>query len=459
MEVTAAQYTLLTLLLVLYLQIRSYGYRALLHPSFWFLVIWTLSATSFLIYASVGLDYIIYFPDKLVELFNYITFTALCIGFVSWKRAKKTNQLLIQWRPVVSEPFFNKLATLLLAIGLANFLLFSSFDLAANRASKYESAMEIGLSGSLPLYQVLFNVLLGLNGPLLILSGYFIGLYFVGGGVQKLRKELFYPIILNIVQTLQIGGRSGIVASLLGLFFGFLIGLFSYQADYGLVFKKVSKYVLILFAAFTVYSGYINAVREGTDVKNSSSYARWDKHPFLAPFGSLMQYMTDHYPGYQINVKKFDVDNTPLDLGQNTFSCFLSFSVPVFSQIAGFPVSIQHLFNLKEMNVAKGNLEAIGDDWANTTRTVFYVLYIDFGYVGVFYIIFVFVVLSQYFYDRVYFGHKQSIFFIVPLLIVYKLWINTIFSNHLAGNWLAGYLYTYLIFDVLNNYSLGRYKL
>jgi hypothetical protein len=143
-------------------------------------------------------------------------------------------------------------------------------------------------------------------------------------------------------------------------------------------------------------------------------------------------------------------------MGQISLSGFTMFKVPVFSQLAGSPVSIQSTFNLKEPNYIRAHyeLESSGGPWLGATATIYYLLYDDFGYKGTFIAIFIFVLISQLIFNNVFNSEKTSFLSILPLMLIYYVWFTTIFSHTILGNWMASFLFSFIIVDIIARFRL-----
>ena len=89
--------SLIILCVTLFVQYLKYGAKSILHPTFWFFLVWIFSIISFLIYISIGFTFIIIYPDLIKELFVYIDFTCICVALLGWRKAVKINQNVIQF--------------------------------------------------------------------------------------------------------------------------------------------------------------------------------------------------------------------------------------------------------------------------------------------------------------------------------------------------------------------------
>lgn len=449
--------TLIILVLGFLIQTRLYKSRFLLHPSFWFLVIWIVSIIAFIIFNLLGLDYIIFYEDLIIELFKYISFTTLSILFFSLVSFKRVNHASIDWNPVFNVRLFKNVSLVILVLSVITFFTSSGFNIIANREQIILTNQSLALRGaSLSFMQILSNLVIGLNKPMLILSGYFICMDYAQNHykIYKLKIYYFFPLITGLINTYAIGGRAGITTTLLFIVLGMGLALFGLNINATKIIKKFAQYGIIVFVLFSFYATAVDLARE-----KAWSYTGTSAHlvnkPWLRPFAGILEYMTDHYVGYQL--RRVDSITPQLELGQISLSGFTLFSMPIFSQLAGTPISIQSTFNLYVPNPTKAHYDRVAEGylWEGATATVFYLLYDDFGYKGTYIAIFIFALISQLIFNNLFNSHKTSFLSILPITLVYYLWFSTIFSHHIVGNWMAPYLYSFLIIDIIGR--LKRY--
>ena len=455
--------TLLILILCFLIQLKYYGVKCFLHPSILFLLIWILSVISFIIYINVGLIYIIFDQSLIEELFGYVSFTALCFILASTFSYKKLKNKPVLWTPKFDEELFKIISTVILLYSLIFFFIGSGFDIVKNREQMVGNEQWTALhAGSISYLQMISSLLFGLSLPMLILSGYFIGKTYYLRYNQKLKINIkiyyFYPFINAALNTIAAGGRAGIFSSILFLIMGILLALFKYSDVSTKIIYKFLRYGLIIFISFSVFTTYVNVLREGGEVSYARSVVRWDYYPALKPFSGLLQYLTDHYPGYQLR----RVDSIPPEprLGQTSLSGFTMFSVPVVSQLLGTPISIQAAFNLYAPNTILRGLELKKANalWTNTTGTVYILLYEDFGYWGTFIAIFIFVIITQWIFNSIFLKKRTSFLPILPFILIYYFWSQTIFSHVILGNWMSGFIYSFLIADIISSYKKVSFK-
>jgi len=448
----SAYFVLILLIIGFTLQFLMYKTRFLLHPSFWFFVIWISSITSFIIYLAAGMDFIVIYEDLILELFKYISFTVVSLLFVSLLSFRKIRNYHVNWNPVFNIDHFKILTIIIFIFAASNFFLNGGFNLVKNRENAALVARAISTGGSVSSIQMIFNLVTDLNVPMLIFSGYFICKEYVKNSykISSLRIYYLLPFLTGLIRTLTVGGRAGMINTLLYMFLGFSLALFGFKTDISRVLRKLPLYGLMLFLLFSVYSTFVETARERNQTQIVSLIeSRWGNYPLLKPFAGILQYMTDHIAGYQ--ARRVDSTTPELEMGQISLSGFTMFKLPIFSQLAGAPVSIQSTFNLIEPDYIKTHyeLESSGATWIGATATIYYLLYDDFGYKGTFIAIFILVLISQLIFNRVFNHEKRSFLSILPITLIYYIWLTTIFSHTIVGNWLASFLFSFIIVDII----------
>jgi hypothetical protein len=456
MEATAYT-TLFLLILGFVLQFRMYKSKFLLHPSFWFYVIWILSLTSLITYLIAGFNYIIIYEDLLVELLNYISFTVLSLLFVSLLSFRRIKQDYVTWNPVIDSDRFKTLSIVIFIFTVINFLLNSGFNIVENRENAVLQSRSISSGGSISPLQMLFNLIIDLNVPMIIFSGYFICKEYVRNNFKISPLEIYYflPFITGLIKTLGVGGRAYIIQTLFFFVLGFYLALFGLKTDITKILRKLPQYGIILFLLFSVYSTFVEVTREKSHTQVITLIEqRWESYPWLKPFAGILQYMTDHFAGYQ--ARRVDTATPELEMGQITLSGFTMFNIPVFSQLAGTPISIQSTFNLKQPNYVRAHfeLESSGADWVGATTTIYFLFFDDFGYKGTFIAIFIWVLITQLIFNNVFHSQKSSFLSILPITLIYYVWFTTIFSHTIVGNWMASFLFSFIIVDIIARYRL-----
>jgi hypothetical protein len=170
----------------------------------------------------------------------------------------------------------------------------------------------------------------------------------------------------------------------------------------------------------------------------------------MKPVYGILEYSIFHYQGYQW--RRIDSTTPELEMGQTTFSFITDFSLPVVSQIMGERITIQKEFNLKDVDPVR-NSTRVADlnlPGSSITATVYYILYDDFGYYGVFIITFFFVGFTQKLYRNVFIHSNSNFWSVILFIAVYDLWTKTIFSHQLSGSWFNAFLYPVLFIEIVN---------
>lgn len=442
-------FTYLSLFIIvatLFLQYLKYGVKFILHPTFWFFLVWIFSIISFLIYIEIGFTFIIIYPDLIKELFVYIDFTCICVAILGWRKAGKINQNLVQFNLTINEKLIKYISLLIFIVVLVNTFQ-SSNDIVANREMGAELMKkrtdQVGKTG---LMFVLKNVALNMNLPLLVYTSYHIIKKYVTKSEIKLGYYYYLPLISMILTTVINGGRAGIISAAILFSQGTFIALFSDLLAIRPKFKKLLIPIVVFAISFTLYSTLINQLRsEKTEVDHTTE--KWEEFPILKPFSGIIQYLTDHYPGYQL--RRVDSVTPEEDYFGKTFTFVKNASIPFITQFFGTSISLESIFHLGRNDVAKVDLSDL--EWSNTTATVYLVLYDDFGYYGTFVAIFIFALVTQFFFERFYLkNHKTYISTIFMYTMLIYLWSNSIFSHHISDNWLLTFYYYFLMVDLLN---------
>ena len=452
--------TLVILLVVFVILLKKYGKLLIIHPSIWFLSTWIMSTFSLLIFIVLDFDWIFFYNNLIIELLNYIAFTAICF-LVIGLHYKKTNYRTI-WSVRVPLSFFKLFSIVVFVLNVA-LLLNQGFDLASNRIEMLGNERLAYETGQLPIFKLLTNIITSFNKPLLIYSGYKISYLFLNKKILP-GKSLYYflPILSEIISTLSIGGRAGMIYMMVNLFFG--IGIALSTKSKNLIFDK-RKFIissLILASSFGVYSTTINILRAEFD--NGTYESKFEGYKILETFSGIFQYMTDHYPGYQL--RRTESENEPKTYGEFTFSGITAISIPFSSQIAGKPVSIQTIFGLNAVSRERDfslKRASLGYLWPNTTTTIYLFLYRDFGYWGAFVAIFFLVLITQRIFESFLRKRVKRYFIsIVPLLLMYTFFSQTIFGSFILSSWILGFIYFFGGLDILltffNRNSINKVK-
>ena len=435
------------------LQYSRYGWKVVLHPSLYFLATWLISVVSFFLFLSAGLPALIVEQEFLDELFIFLE--ATCVAFIvfgGWN-AKKIKKSILNIELKFPKELFNVLSVSFLLVNFIRFFL-NRGNIAEVRMNDVMQAREFELSGeSLGVFDLAANLILMLNLPILIFSGYRLAKeYFVNK--SKLDYFLLLPFLAEVFRTFSTGGRSGIITSALFWLLGFNLALFSQQLRHGRVLFSLSKYGLIFLFLFGSYTTYVSTQRarfEGAEA-GSSLYVNYlmEYYPGLKYVSGIFEYAVFHFQGYQY--RRLENDPPELKYGTQTFSFLLQYKVPIITQMLGYELSLQNLLGLKKQSTIASTIASEEDKKkdASITATVFLVLRNDFGFRGTIIAIFLFVFFTQLIYERLFIKKSNKGFFsIFVFVVVYWLWTQTFFNHHIIGSWLNGYLYPFLIVQII----------
>jgi oligosaccharide repeat unit polymerase len=450
--------TLIVLIGALIVQWRRYGTKLLLHPSAYFLVMWTISVISFILFYIAGLELILY-EKYLNELFIFLIFTSLCFVFWGHKGYKPIRVLPVRINLYIPFQIFGFFAYAIFINSLVG-LLTQGFDVAQNRemvnVELAENIVKDGIRSSL-----IIGIIKMLSLPFTVYSGWRIGNNFIRG--ENIKYIYFLPLAASLMDTITDGGRAGIISAFLIFIIGFLMGFFSMPMNYNYkrAFRPLLKYGLIFFLAFSLYSGFVSnqrSLRESGAIQSRYTSILLNEFPGLNPVAGILEYLVFHFQGYQW--RRADFEGNDFEFGQNTFSFITNFNVPVVSQLYRTQISLQSAFKLKYMDTVKSTMEGKqqGIIAHSITATVFMVLYTDFGFWGTLLFIFFFVGLTQFLFKRLFFKNNTSFWAIILFIVVYRLWTQTFFSHHLNGVWLNSYIYPLILLEILRVFVRTRKK-
>lgn len=440
--------TLLVLLLTLFIQYKRYGIKALLHPSFSFLAVWILSVLSFELFLMLGAELLIIREEYLNELFIFISFTSLCFILAGWKSYNRIKNKGIRLRLFIPYNVFKYFSLIFLINALISMML-TGLNIVEARMINVENALNFYVSGGkLSIWQIVMNLFFGLNFIFTIYSGWILGKY---SDLKTGKKIIFLlPLSSTVLATIASGGRSSIISAISLFVVGFLLAVFTSRFNSKEKIKTLLKYTLIAFLFYSFYTTYVSQARLKYNAVNSYFLSILEKEPIYIPFGGLLEYLVFHYQGYQLRM--VDTFNPRLEYGQNTFSFITHYNLPVISQLLKREISIRSLFNLKDTNVLKANIEAQNSNLPSIgiTATIYIILKQDFGFWGTLFITLLFVILTQKIFERLFLKNNTGFFSIIIFLAISRLWLVTIFSHHLSGTWFNMYLYPVLLVEIIN---------
>ncbi len=450
MLLNVAWFSAVLQLIALILQFLKYGYKSFLHPAFWFMTVWFASFLSFILYIFLGFTFIIFNVSDVLELIMYVDFTTLCVLAVGWLNSYKVKSTPMKFQFLINEKLLKYLSIVIFLIVLYNWFK-SGSDIVTNRMDAgAEMRQNQKMVSKIGVVTLLFNVAKSANLVLLTYTSYHITKAILNNSLTKIKYYYFLPTISMILGTIVNGGRAGVIYALIYFSTGLFITLSSLVNNQKLLLKKMSGIILIALVAFSFYSTLINQLRAEKE-EYDPSYEKWKEYPALMPISGIVQYLTDHYPGYQL--RKEDSVTPQLEMGEKTFSFILFYNIPFISQLFNSPIGIASYYNLKLPESVE--LGSRGLEWENTTATIYLSLYDDFGYYGTFFAIFIFCILTEYFFVRfVKAENNQYLLSMFPFAIFLYLWTQSIFSHHTVGSWMGSIFYQYLILDILNYFFM-----
>lgn len=426
----------------LILLFKLYGWRFVLHPASSFLVIWILSIMSFVLFQSLGGDYLIYHEEYLNELFGFVGFTAACVAVVNLFTFRKIKTKSID---INFNYYYTKLDKLIVvfvcAIGIIRLLALGTTDLVSIRAEHVEETVQIMKGGQKAIFDMVLGFILMFNLPYLLMSGMVFGDLMLRGRLRKIPWIYLLPFMTELVTTIYMGGRHNLVTAIMVLFIGILPVILSDVRRIHIPIKKVLGISIVLLISFSLYSTFVQSVRQ--EANKGHSYTIWDQNPYLSPFSGLLNYLLAHYPGYQL--RRSDSYTEELEPGHRTLDGLRYFEVPIVSNIAGVSIS-PNLFLPDKKEVPK----LIGEEresllWSNTTATVYRLIIDDYGYFGAFIAIILFVILTQIVLIKFIKHGIRNLMYVVPFYLAHILWFDSIFSHHLSGDWFSMALFPFVI--------------
>jgi len=442
--------TLIILFITLIAQCHKYRIKVLLHPSLYFLVIWMISIISFELFLKAGFNKLVINADLLKELLIYVSFTAICFLFFGIRRIKLVRDNNIDLALSIPPSIFNAISVFFFLAAFVNLFFMSGFDVASNRQDAVSATREFyGTYGRYTIIELIFNVLNMLIVPFTFYGGWKFGLHYFGRKKQ-IKMVYLLPFLAGVLNVIAGGGRAGIVSSSIFFVLGLLFALFSFTDQHLLRLKRILGYIVFFTFVFLLYVSYVSIQRSKHETAHNVYLSSLENYPNLKPLYGIMEYSVFHFQGYQW--RRMDSTSPELEYGRKTFSFILDFNIPILSQISGKELSLRSLLKLKDIDTVRSTIEAFRRKLPgpSITATVYYVLYDDFGYYGVFLITFIFVGVTELLFRNLFIRKMTSFWSIILFIAIYKLWSSTIFSHHLTGAWFNGYLYPILLIEILN---------
>lgn len=439
-------------LITLIIQFVKYGYKSFLHPAFWFMTVWFASFLSFILYLNLGFNFIVIYPKDILELMIYVDFTAICVLLTGWFNSFKIKDKPMKFNFEIDEKLLRYLCIILFLVVLYNWYKSGSQIVNNRMAGVAETLQNQKMVSQIGVISLLFNVAKSANLVLLTYTSFKISQAIFNRTLTSVKYYYYLPTISMILSTIVSGGRAGVIYALIYFSTGLFIAMACMVRDQIKLLKRVSGGIVVALVAFSLYSTLINELRAGKE-EYDPSYEKWKEYPALLPISGIVQYLTDHYPGYQL--RKEDSVTPELEMGEKTFSFILFYNIPFISQLFNSPIGIASYYNLKLPETVE--LGARGLDWENTTATIYLSIYDDFGYYGTFVAILIFCLITEYLFMKFVLANNDTyLLSMFPFAILLFLWTQSIFSHHTNGSWMGSIFYQYLILDILNYFFVRR---
>lgn len=416
---------------------KNWKMQAILHPGFYFSILWTISTISQWITTTVG---IMPLPNEpaIYELNVYAAFTSLV--FMLTSSIGKQNY-------TISDTFklgtgtYDYLKVLIVLAFISTLLEWissgASFSFSENRADVLYSQSHIGRR-----YTLLDSVLAICKTTMpfvTIVIGYILGIMLATDKALISKKWIALPIIIAFIDAMAQGGRISVLNSLKNYIIGVGFSIPLYKISNKRVFKLLfySVTCVIAFFAFISFVGESRAEYTGAEYSFSQ----------FGIFGGVVDYMTSHYWGYQL--RRIDyANNIDLYYGINTFYGFLDFRIP-FSASLGFNGNIWDMLGVEfdPLKIYKSGVEG-----SYTTSSQFMPLVADFGTKGAYVAIIVLVCLTQRLFLSIVRNRKKSALSLVFYYIFFCYW----FGSNFNGGFMS--LYTVflaaVLFDVIRKFRV-----
>jgi oligosaccharide repeat unit polymerase len=434
---------------------KTYHLKSLLHPGFWFGILWIIGVLSYYVINTFDNKFNTIYPEYVDELNGYILFSALSFLTLQNIGRRKILHSFSKWDV---EPFFKVYKYLSIAAFVASMLMFivqgAIFSFGANRDAVGNANMlhAMGKYEVSPLY-VFLNTFISLNIFLAIYAGFRLSEDFRNKGKINHKFLLLLPILTQIIHMIMLGGRVDFITGMRFYVFGIVISISN--GINGKTFKKLIRTGLIVILIFGIYST-INLelrLKYANSYVNPSRSVSWDDYPLLKPFAGIIEYYSCSYMGYQL--RRNDTTTQELEYGSRTFGGILFFDVPLSNLLGLKNATIGNLLGIKRHSLLDQWANSINNDlpWATTTTSSYLFLYDDFGYYGTYIILLLMVLITQLLFVS-WFGkpHKTFISFYL-LLLFYVFWNNSIFDPIFAGGAIKGYLLSILFLDIICIYK------
>jgi hypothetical protein len=449
MSVSLIIFTEIILVLNILIQLKLFKFKAFLHPSMFFCIVWIISMPSYLVLSEIDPVMATKFPEYVDELNFYILFTGICFIVFSLFNHSKVQNSDSNW----DISLFGYLFKSIVLFSIFGSFLFwistgASLSIGSNRATFVEGMMDSYEYGGQ--FGFLFSIASVLNS-LMLPCAIFVG--FIGSKwVFKNEKYndniiwLVLPIISYLLYSAAIGGRNPLFWGVRYHILGFGLGALS-NINYKSNLRKVVLYGFLFFLLVNTYSTFVATDRAKVNEYDIISQSLWIEYPLLEPFSGVIEYMAFHYMGYQY--RRYDYVDDELTMGAKTFSGALKATIPLSSTF-GINITIGDLIGVKNIYQIQDIMYS-NREWRETTFTSYIILYDDFGYLGVFVFLIVFIWISQLVFVDWFTKTHKGFMSIFPIFMIWCFWTNTNFDPFTASSFMP-IVYVFLLIDfILNN--------
>jgi hypothetical protein len=446
MSISLIIITEIFLFLNIYLQFKLLKYKALLHPSMFFCIVWIISMPSYLILSEIDPVMDAKYPELVDELNYYVLFTTICFiifSIFNHSKVKKNN-------PKWDISSFGIIFKSMVSISLFGSLLFwistgSSLSIGNNRNTFVEGMIDsYEYGGQFGFLFSLASVLNSLMLPCAIYVGYIVSKWVFKN--EHFESKIFWlilPMVSFFLYSAAIGGRNplfwGIRYHILGFGFGSL-NLINYKSN----LRKIMLYTTLIVLLINSYSTFVAADRAKVNEYDIISEDLWAKYPVLKPFSGVIEYMSFHYMGYQY--RRVDYVDDELTMGAKTFSGALKASVPLSSTF-GLNLNVGNLIGINKIYQIQDIMYS-DREWKETTFTSYMLIYDDFGYFGTFVFIILLVWISQIVYVNWFVKTHKGFMSIFPIFMIWCFWTNTNFDPYFASSFMP-IVYVFLLIDFI----------
>lgn len=442
--------------LALFRLFSIYKYKALLHPSVYFLISWLISIFASIIVFNSPLRNNFFKDARYVEeLFSFVWVTNLSIYFFLRYKSKMVidNLIAIQWKiPIKWLKIIGVLAV------IAAFYKFFSegFNLAGNREQSTEALLSIYKSGEgFSFAYRVTKIISGITFPFVILSGFLFSESYLFKKIKFKLLFLFIPLA-EILLVIVGGGRAGIISMLMFFGIGLLISIFSNSKKPSAEFFKLIRLSIIPVFLLSFYINLVSQSRSES-VGDSGTLTKEVFQEYSSITGALyglFEYSVYHVWGYQL--RRDDLVTEELEMGQYTFQTITRFNIPGLSTIFAYDMNLANILGLKIFDHTTTAILFMNNktEGATTTASVYQVLFDDFGYWGTLLAIVIFAFFTQVVFVNLFTKPIKSLWSLVIFLFVFGLWKDSWMSHHLNGPVIAKYVYAAFYISVFNRIGI-----